>query len=219
MKKLLLIALSATMVFTACKKKDSNNNTQNKARVMFVNGAIDVDSLRTSVSNTANRSVAILGHTGYISVDPVNSANLTYRFTGSGNVFQETTINLVADNSYSVFAGGSANMNAIISQTDDLSAPAAGKVKVRLVHLAAGSANAVMYIGPSAVDSNIAFGSITTFKEVNPGSQTVTVSALSSVATLSSFNFVAGKIYTLMFSGSLNGTGNSALTLTAISNN
>ena len=107
----------------------------------------------------------------------------------------------------------------MITKTDDLSAPSAGKAKVRFAMLSPGIGNSVAYVGSTTVDSNIAFGTVTDFKEVNTGSATITAGVLPSVATLNNFTLSAGKIYTFIFTGTLNGTGNSGLKLTAINNN
>lgn len=217
MKRLLLVALGATLAFTACKKNDDDKNASPKARVMFVHGALDADSLRGRVNNQTIATMPFLGSSGYMSVD-AGSAAIDFVYTGSGSTFQTTSINLVANNSYSVFAGGSANTKVIVSKTDDLTAPSSGKAKVRFVNLSPDNVNAVAYVGNTTLDT-FALGTLTEFREVNVGAQTVTVGVLPSVASLNNFNITAGKIYTFMFSGTLNGNGNTALKLTAITHN
>jgi len=219
MKRILVFALGASLFIGACKKNDDDDNAQPKARVMFVHGALDADSLRGRVNTTNIRTIAFKTNSGYSSVDAANNATLDFVFPGSGSVFGATTQNLVANNSYSVFAGGSATMKITVATSDDLTAPPAGKAKVRLVHLGSGMGNAVFYVGGMTIDSNVAMGTVTAFKEVNAGTVNVTVAALPAVDALNPFTISAGKIYTFIFTGTSTGSGNSAPDLISITNN
>ncbi|HTM66714.1 MAG TPA: DUF4397 domain-containing protein [Flavipsychrobacter sp.] len=220
MKKLLLSALGATLLFSACKKNDDDNSNTTKAKVMFTNAALDVDSLRARVNTNNIQTIAFLGSTGYVNVDATSSATIDFVYTGSGSVFQSKTTSLVAGNAYSAFAGGDLNTKAVIVTADDLKAPASGMAKIRFVNLSPTNLNAIAYVGTATVDSNIAFGSVTSFKEVAAGTQTITVVGVSPAsANLSGQTLTAGKIYTFVFSGTFGGSGNAALKLTPITNN
>lgn len=224
MNKILLLALSATVAFTACKKNDDDNSSASKARVMFVNAAMDVgDSLRAQVNNQTLRTIPFLGNSGYLQVDPATGTKVSYVFTGSGNVFQETTTNFSANNNYSVFAGGDANLRAIVVRTDDLTPPAAGKSRVRLVHLATGGLMVNASIGDTvAFATSTPFGNATEFREVNSGIVAITMgdpSKLSSIRSLPAQNLAPGKIYTFLYAGSLTATGTYQLRITSILHN
>lgn len=226
MNKILLLALSATVVFTACKKNDDDNSSASKARVMFVNAAMDVgDSLRAQVNNQTVRTVPFLGNSGYVPLDPGTGTKVSYVFSGSGNLYQESTTNFSANSSYSVFAGGDANLRAMIIRTDDLTPPAAGKARVRLVHLA--TAPGGLFVNASIGDtvtfaSSTPFGNATEFREVNSGIVAITMgdpSKLSSIRSLPAQNLAPGKIYTFLYAGSLNATGTYQLRITSILHN
>jgi len=218
MKKLLLSAFGAALLFSACKKNDDNSNPT-KAKVMFTNAALDVDSLRARVNTNNIQTIGFLGSTGYVNVDPTSSATIDFVYTGSGSVFGSKTTSLVAGNSYSAFAGGDLNTKAVIVTADDLKAPASGMAKVRFVNLSPNNTSAMAYVGLTAIDSSIAFGTATSFKEVPAGSQTITVGISPATATLQGQTLTAGKIYTFVFSGTFTGSGSAALKLTAITNN
>src|SRR5690606_29362667 len=114
-----------------------------------------------------------LGNSGYMNAEAASSATVDFTFTGSGSVFQSTTQNLVANNSYSIFAGGGANSKILIVENDDLSAPASGKAKVRFVNLSPDNINGKAYISLNLVDSNLTSGTAGNFHEITAGTQDV----------------------------------------------
>ena len=221
MNRVSLVMFAAVLSFSACKKDDNNNNSQPKAKVMFVNAAMDVgDSLRVQVNNQTIRTIPFLGNTGYVEVDPGTSSKISFVFTGSGNVFQEATINLTADNYYSVFTGGNANTRTIASKTDNFAA-VAGKAKIRFVQLSPGSLSVDASVGNTTVVNDMNFGAVSEYVEVDAGTYTITAgdpAQISTIRNLSGQILTAGKFYTYLFTGTSGATGTFDLKLTSIVN-
>ncbi|HRO44055.1 MAG TPA: hypothetical protein PL009_14565, partial [Flavipsychrobacter sp.] len=110
-----------------------------------------------------------------------------------------------------------------VARTDDLTAPAAGKVKVRLVHLATGSLVAEGTIGDTInIATNLSFAGASDFREVNAGTYTITAGdpgKISSIRNLPAQALASGKIYTFLYSGSLTATGTYELNISRIDHN
>jgi len=92
---------------------------------------------------------------------------------------------------------------------DDLSAPAAGKAKVRFINIDSflpptTSSIAITTVGGSALETALAFRGVSKYYEVNPGAQfSATATTATGVITAPNVNpgIVAGKTYTIWYSG------------------
>jgi len=96
--------------------------------------------------------------------------------------------------------------------------------KVRFANLSSDNLNLNCYIGTPKIDSNVSMGTITPFFSISATTTGVNVllqdpTKPTELSELSSQNFVAGKIYTIMLTGTSTGTLASGLTLTVINNN
>jgi len=214
MKQQILFVFSiATLLFTACSKNDDdgNNPSTPQAKVKFVHAAIIGDSLQVRSNNTAIAGVPKLGFmnsSGYVNV---NTGSATYGFysTATGTLYEDTTINFAANNNYTVYATGGFSGTGIVVTTDDLTAPASGKAKIRFINLSPDNINLRTELNGSATDSNISYKGVTAFREVNAGTYTVAAggSTIASGVSLSGQNLQSGKIYTYIYNGVSTGTG------------
>jgi hypothetical protein len=223
MKKLILAILSVPVIFSACKKDDDkNDNDPSKARVLFVHTTLSADTLRVKANGaTEVNSLPSLGNSGYISLSPGSTA-ISFVLTQTSLPLKDTTINLAANNNYSVFAAGTVVSPGVFVTNDDLTSPGSGKAKVRLINLSQENLNETIYVGSTKIDSNVAYRTATPFREVAAGTYNVIVQDPSNVPLLrqiSNMQFVGGKIYTIIISGLAAGSGNAALQLTVLSNN
>lgn len=231
MKKVLqLVTLAGFVSLAACKKDDDDDPkpvpTQPSAKVMFVNGCVSADSLRVSINDTIQTNiprVGFLSNTGYVNVAPRTTAVVKYLLQNSNVQLASTNMSLAVNVNYSVFSGGIVTSPFMISTTDNLNAPSAGKAKVRFAHLSGDNLNEVVYVGTVRIDSNITSQKVTPFVEVDGGTIVNVIaqdpSNIPSVRQLQNQQFVAGKIYTIMLTGTSNGSGNADLRLTMINNN
>lgn len=180
--------------------------------------------------------------TGYFTVDPGNreialdsSIVRVAAPTPEGRVFSQQNP-VEADGFYSLFATGPVGRPDVVWSRDELSRPAAGKARVRLVHLSPDAPAVGIATGPvsatalTSLVNPVAYKTVTPFAEVDAGSYTLEVrdAAGKTVPTFSNtvtdaiadpvmasgttarnairINFKEGKVYTLMVRGYLNPT-------------
>ncbi len=214
--------LAAGAIFTGCTKNKSGPNTN--ASVTFVNGCAGVSGMYGKVNgnNVGSSNIAFFGTSGYQTVT-AGAENISFYLTGSaaGTLLSTGTPTLVAGNKYSIFIGGIITAPSFTTITDDLAAPASGNAKIRFVNLSSDNLNGRFSVGVQTLDSNITYTHCSPFYEVAAGNYTLKGGGndISTVATIPSVVLGAGKIYTLMLTGSQSGTATSALTLTVLSNN
>lgn len=228
MRKTLVVAAAMIAALASCSKKDDNNNTTTPAKptakVMFTNACIGTTNLDVYLNDsifTKASNIAYMANSGYVSVNP-GSFKTAFVLQNANIPLVDSTLTYTANANYSVFATGAVNKPSLFTTTDDLTAPASGKAKVRLINLSADSLNETMYVGSSKVDSGITYKEATPFVTVNAGTANIIVQDPNNVPlskTLSNQVFTSGKIYTIILTGTSNASGNSALTLTVINNN
>lgn len=224
MKNLLSwLLLAGTIAFASCKKEEGQ--PANTARVMFVNGcasgadnAISVNVGNTTVNNGSNLN--FLGSTGYQNV-PAGQNTASFKVSGLGTALASGNVNFAVNQTYSVFLGGIINAPVFVYAPDDLAPPATG-AKVRFVNLSADNITTDCYVGNLKVDSNRTYTSVGAFVNIPAGSANVLmldVTKPTMQGQLNAYNFMSGKIYTVMFTGLSTATGNSALRLTVLTHN
>jgi len=229
MKKALLSlsVLTVMFAFAACKK--NNPAPANTASVMYVNGCAGASNVDVSVNGTKLASASNLAfskNSGYQSVtlNPTTTS-IAYALTATGTPLVNGTETLTVNGHYTAFAGGlvTGTSTSFVFTSDDLTAPASGMAKVRFVNLSSDNLNLNCFIGSQKIDSGVTMGSVTPFFSV-----TATTSATlllqdpanpTKLAQLTAQTYSAGKIYTVMLTGTSTGTLTSALMLTTISNN
>jgi Domain of unknown function (DUF4397) len=209
LKFLSMIALMASICFTACKKTDPVvTPVVEKANVNVYHASPDapgVDLLIDAVKqNTA--ALAFDQSTGYLKVT-AGKRNVKVNATGTANSVINEDVTFEKDKSYTVVAANKlANIEAIVL-TDDLTAPAVGKAHVRFVHLSPDAPAVDIFDGTSNLFANKAFKSYSAFTPVAAGTISLkvrpagtTIDVLTVPVTL-----VAGKIYTIYAKGLLTG--------------
>jgi len=216
--------LSVLMV--ACKK-DDNDSPQQDARVIMVNASPGDSVAYDFYFNDAKFNTQPLNYpanSGYVALKP---ANYTIK------VAAVNTINPLASGSYGINGGKSysvftydtllAGKIKLFATEDDLTAPAAGKAKVRFFHLSPVSLavdilanDSVVFANRSYAD-NVSNNAKGAFISVNAGVYTVKVKlagsspAIPALLTMNNISFSDGVIYTIFAKGKVNGTGVNAL--------
>lgn len=106
---------------------------------------------------------------------------------------------------------------------DDVTPPSSGKSKVRLANFSEDTMSYDFYVsGAGKIDSAVSYGMATPFTEVTAGDNNVIIQDPNHVAdqiTISPQHFAAGKIYTIMVTGSKTYTGVGLIKTTVIANN
>ena len=229
MKKILAIVVTAGSIaaFSSCSK--SSSAPANSAKVLFFNGCASGTS---SISVNAKVNGALVNGASNIALDA--NSNYQYVTAGAADSFSFVisgltyltggTGNVVANASYTAFAGGFINAPTFLLVSDDLSAPTSGYAKVRFVNLSGDNMLESCYIGTGTakLDSNLGLNAASPFYQVpaTKGANVFMIPANPTLqATLSDQNFSSGKIYTIVLTGTSAGTGSSALALTVLNNN
>jgi hypothetical protein len=122
----------------------------------------------------------------------------------------DVTPTLDAGKYYTVIAANKLASIQPLLLVDDLATPAAGKFHLRVVHASpdAPAVDVAVAGGPVLV-SNLAFPKATEFTPVDAGTYTVEVrptGTTTAVLTLKDLKFEAGKLYTVIATGLVNGT-------------
>lgn len=111
-----------------------------------------------------------------------------------------------AGTTYTVAAIGLGNVSAKV-YTDDLSAPPAGKARVRVIHFSPDAPGAdVEVVGGSKLVQNLAFGEASTYLTVDAGAynlRLVSTGANKVIVQLPNTTVVAGNVYDVMAMGRL----------------
>lgn len=207
-KYLFLLIIITVAALSSCKKDEDNKSANNMASIMVTNSAEGSASQDLMLDNAtvSGSTVAYAQSSNYLTV---KSGDHQAKFVNSGSATANATFNtsFQSGQHYSIYYTGDASSSSssyLVTQ-DDLSAPAAGKAKVRFIHLSSAAAstidlgiaagnkivNGLAYKAASAyytVDAN------TTFLLYASGSATVALNMATTVQ--------AGKIYTIYVSGS-----------------
>lgn len=225
MKKILLpAALIAIASFCACKKKETV--PENSAPVMFVNGcagtlpAIDAKVDEVNVSGALN--MPYTNGSGYKNVKAGAAVKISYYITNAGTPVVNGTYNITTGKYYSAFAAGLITSPSLVVTQDDMTAPTASSAKIRFINLSPDIMNVTANVSNNIIDTAVIYKEVTGFLNVTAGTYDLKAgdpTNINTVKALDAKTLAAGKIYTLMLSGTQAGTGESALRLTLISHN
>ncbi len=233
MGKVCICALTAIALFAACKK--DNNVSNGKAKVMLINASPDSASSYDYYFNDVKlntQSAAYPSHSSYINIDAKNYS-VKIAAANTINPVAELGANFGSGKNFSVFAYDTLNAGKIkaFAVEDNLTAPPAGKVKVRFFYLAPVAiavdilANDAVIFNNRTYADNVSEGGKGAFTTIDAGTYTIKVRLAGSaepIPALINFPDVKledGKIYTIFSKGKVTGTGNNALGAEIIVNN
>jgi len=193
------LALLAALAASACS--DDNNATApaSTAQLRVVHASPDAPNVDVFVDNTAAlTNVAYEAASAYLEV-PSGSRNLQVRATGTTTVVIDQTATLDAGKAYTVIATGPVASIEPLVLTDDQTSPAAGNVRVRLVHASPTAGNVDIYVTSTTADitnatptlTNVAFRAASNYLEVPAGTYRVRVTPAGSKAVAIDVNNVA----------------------------
>ncbi|WP_460609817.1 DUF4397 domain-containing protein [Hymenobacter terrigena] len=233
--------LPATLLLAACSKSDTPAPTpapdQGRLSVYHMAASANVglkflfDDVEKASLNYGQNSLNQALNTG--------SRTIKVNVASSGANVDTKTVTVEKDKNYSYFAySTSGTQLAGLVTTDDLTAPSAGKAKIRLVHLGQGAATPLKLsaTASSAVDvvgTETQFASASPFIEVLPGSYNVAVTSgaastviynvgdgngtsTNDMGTIANKTYEAGKIYTVVYRGLTGTTVSDPLKLRAV---
>jgi hypothetical protein len=218
--------LFSVVLFTACTKDDVPAGI---AQLMVLHQSPNAGNVDVSANGSSMGTISYPNNTGYKPV-ATGTTNVKVAASGTTTNYINTNIDLQANNYYSVYLVDSATKAKAVATRDDLSAPAAGKAKVRFFHFAPGaSAVDIKLVGTTITSfSNRSFNDVSTnaslsaFQEVDAGVLNVSANLAGSSTTVISatpITLTVGKIYTVIARGFATGTGSQALGVTLITHN
>lgn len=221
LRSALQVLLPAALLIAGCSKDDKPAPTPapDQARIVFVHAAPSANiAVKFLVDDSEKGQVAYGANTGYQSVLAGTARSVKVNVASSGTNALTQTIAVGKDLSYSFFAytpaAGIGVAGVLIP--DDLTVPASGSAKVRVVHLAPG-APATVRLSQStiagAVDlpgASATFGGASQFITIPAGPYNLLVTAGSPSTTLLNVGngtgtglatetktYESGKIYTV----------------------
>lgn len=129
-----LTATLAALVLATAACSDDNNSPSSNAQVRVVHGSPDAPAVEVLVdNNTVLDSVAYLDASGYLTV-PSGTRNVKVNVYGTTTTVINANVAVAKDEAYTVIATNTVAAIEPLVLTDDLTAPAAGNIKLRLVH-------------------------------------------------------------------------------------
>ena len=192
---------------------------------MFVNGCMSAGSISAkanSISVDGASGIGFLASTGYTYVTAGAGVNLTLLEDNGGMPLASRAENIVAAGHYTVFAGGAAGAPAYVFTTDDLTPPTSGNAKLRFVNLSPDYINEVATANDTIISQAITTNTASDFYQLKAGAYAIGAFVPGNkyvVINADSMAILAGKIYTIVLTGSATGAGTDGLLLSVIKNN
>ena len=134
MKRTYLAATLTALVLATAACSDDNNSPSSNAQVRVVHGSPDAPAVDVLVENQVKLTgVAYLGASGYLAV-PTGTRNFKVNAAGTSTTVINADVPVAKDVNYTIIATNTVAAIEPLVLTDDLTAPAAGNIKLRLVH-------------------------------------------------------------------------------------
>lgn len=199
------VVIGMTSVLASCSKSDDPNPTMpDVIAFSVVDAALNVGDVDFFFDNQQVNSngFGYLKRIGYYGSYAGNK-RLEVRAPGLGRLLLGQTVVMEGNTTYSIYIAGKKDSLQYVITKDDLTAPAAGKAKVRFVNLSPGADEVAMGIaGSPALFAENVF-KFSDFKEVDAGTVTLDLRRSTGVvtATLPGVKLESGKIYTIYARG------------------
>lgn len=194
------------------------------SKVKVVHASPDAPGVDLLVDNLVVNAQALNypNNTGYLDI-AAGDRNIKVNASGTPTAVINANLNLIAGNSYSIFAVNRlSNISPLVIE-DDLTTPMAGKAHVRFVHLSPDApAVDVTLTDGTAIFGNKSFGEYTPFTPLNAGTYDLQVRLANDPTVVLNLPGIAvqnGKIYTVFAKGFVGGTGVQALGAEIVANN
>lgn len=221
-----IFSLSLTSLFSGCSDDEDNPvnpPVQSKPKTTVTHASPDAPAVDILVGDNV-----IAGNVGYLASLPYTELNtgdnrIRVNVAGTSTSVIDLTLPFEADKNYSIFAINTVSNISAIRLEDDLTAPAAGKVHVRFIHLSPDApAVDVAVTGGPVVFANKSFGEFTNFTPLDAGLYNLEVRLAGTntvVLSLPNITLTEGKIITVYARGLVSGSGNQSLNASILLNN
>jgi hypothetical protein len=182
-KPTLAVALLAALAVAACDDDDEPAAPATTAQLRVVHASPDAPNVDVLVDDAAAlTNVPYKGASDYLAV-PSGARNLKVRAAGTSTVVIDEDATVDAGRTYTVLATGPVASIAPLVLEDDLADPAAGNVKLRLVHASPTAGTVDIYVSAPADDiaaatptlSDVPFRAASDYLEVPAGTYRVRI--------------------------------------------
>lgn len=230
--------LPATLLLAACSKSDTPAPAPavvDQARVQFVHDIVSASTVPIK-GLVGTKEIAALNYgqgSAYTTV-AIGAQDIKVNASQTGTALAVVNKTLVKDVNYSVFAYRSGTVAAPVAPLvteDNLTAPASGKAKIRLVNLGIGTATAGVGLSriqgtgfASITAADVLYGAASSFTETDAGPVAIFLTSggapTTPLITPNPKTLTAGKIYTVVIRGTDTPlTNDQSLTVDFIENN
>ncbi|MGY4384592.1 hypothetical protein ACVWYN_001618 [Pedobacter sp. UYP24] len=204
MKRILFLSLGLLILVSGCVKKD--DTPVGEAQLRFVNAVPGSVGQDVYVNNNQVTLVG-LGYAQSTAYTKVISGINLIAFADGGTLVSNAIISYGTDigtNSSVYYYKNLSGTLVAGAIKDDMTAPAAGKARVRFVHLNNSLNNSlrVSAVNGAELFPALVFGSASAYFEVAPGTKFQPAATGVTTAPEISVNVQAGKIYTIVLTGS-----------------
>lgn len=203
-----LTLLASATLLSSCLKNDSDDYEGPVSGISFVHAAAIQPSVGLFIDGRAvfNSAVQYTNFSQYLTA---GSGNHLVQTTVGGTTqrLSEATITLAEGKYHTVFIAHKAENDSLttVMTTDDVSAPAAGKAKVRFVQLSPDSQEYDLHVqGGRLLADSKAYKESSEFTEIDPAKVKFAVrlsGAAEDKTVTSEVDVVAGRFYTVVLSG------------------
>jgi len=220
-RRSLWLALPAVLAFSGCSD-DTSTPAPDQGKVTFINGASHIPgaTLKFQVDNAEKASLAYGASSTAQSI--ATGSRVIKVLSGTQTVLTQPAVTLDKDKNYTFVATPAATPASVGGQfiIDDLTAPATGKARIRVINLGQNLTNPIKLSqvtstagGPVVVDlvTSIASNQASAFTDVNPGTYGLSILDNNGVTKAEvgtgtgtgtgTKAYVAGKLYTIVVTG------------------
>lgn len=211
--KTIWVLLLSTMLFTMASCLDDDGGTvipaEPVAYVSWYQGSPAVPDLDIYVDNNRLNLSGPFEYSAFTGYSRYYTGERDFKVTpyNASNTLVDSTITLKADSLYSLFViGGDANDLDLLFVEDNIPDDKEDKALVRLVHLSpdAPEVNVSESDSETILFEESTYKSVSDFIEIDAGSTTLEVQTADGeevVATVDDYNFIEGRVYTIVVRG------------------
>lgn len=214
------LKFSVLILFTGCLlascKKITNEEPQLRSAVNVVNATVGLNPIGFFIndSKVLGPPLEYTQESGYFITYP-RASDFDAIEGSASNYFLETNVTFKPNTYHTIFIAGERSSITSLFTEDDLSTPAAGKAKVRFVHLSPDGGSLILAIKNGAeLFSGQDYKTASEFKTIDPGNYDLQLKTPSGAIILEqNVTITAGGIYTAWVKGIQAGSASSPIGL------
>ena len=204
--RMMAALLFVAFLFSACKKNESESIATPAAGLMAFNLAADRSAIGFTLSGNqfGNQPLGYSNFTGVYLPVFVGSREVRSFDYSSGSTLAISNGNFEDSMYYSVFLLGANGVyrNLLVKDELDTLDVVSGKAWVRYINAVPDSSSApVITIGGSSFTETAPYATMSSFKQVNAGDVSTSISNGGNISATRTITLEANKIYTVLFSG------------------